>query len=76
MEKGLIYDSAREQTLNLYSKLQMLEDEGKDVGELKGEAWQRLLAYAEEDKEEQLARLREELLTYTELKKELKTYEP
>lgn len=76
MEKGPIYDSAKEQTLNRYSELQMLEDEGKDVGELKEEAWQRLLAYAEEDKEEQLARLREELLTYTKLKKDLKTYEP
>ena len=65
-----IYDSSREQAINLYTELQMLEDEGKDVGELKEEVFQKLLGYAEEDVEERLARLREELKEYKELKKE------
>lgn len=75
MEKRseIIYDSSREQALNLYSELQILEDEGKDVGELKEEVFQRLLGYAEEETEERLGRLREELRTYTDLNKELAT---
>lgn len=71
MGKEVIYDASRELAINLYSELQMLEDEGRDVGELKEEVFQKLLGYAEEDKEERLLRLRDELKTFTDLNKEL-----
>lgn len=66
-----IEDSARESALNLYAQLQILEDNGKDVGEMKEEVFQRIRGFAEEDAEERLGRLREELKTYTDLNKEL-----
>ena len=69
-EHEIIYDSQREQTLNLYSQLQVLEDEGKDVGELKEEAFQKLVGYAEEDSEEKLHRLRSVLHRLTDSRKE------
>ena len=59
--QNTIYDSQREQALNFYTTFLALDEEGKNVGELIEETWQRLLSYAEEDKEEKLAKLRKEL---------------
>ena len=61
MERNIIYDSQREQALNFYAALLTLDEEGKDVGELIEETWQKIKGYAEEDDEERLLRLREEL---------------